>query len=474
MIVSWLLSVANIIFLAMTTNTSSSSSSPPLLLLEKKAIVLIDPVTEYKPVISAALAKNLIVMAVQLSPVEDRMRKFVPTPATLKEAGVHHVLDLQDRDVYACVHALKVLQQQPTNIISIQGVVPLAETAVDFSDTISAMLGVPHHNPLELAISRRDKGFMKEAVRSSGLRVAQFARLALDESSSSSSSLSSVQELVQHKMTQLGMDLPVVVKTPQGFSSTDVYICKSFQEAVTAVESILNSIGPDGRRVRQALLEEYIGGTEFAVNLMACQETIVVTDVWKYVKNEQARYSSAEICNPNDPLLESVVSYAVGVAKAVGIHFGAGHVELKAQEQADGCYLDPVMMEVGARLSGGRKATMTQAVLNGKWDPFAALIDSHSGIQPQVMDSYTPKHFVRHLFLPIDKSGTVERVHILNMSELPSMHSHAMIVKEGDIVKETTDITSCAGFVWLVGDRSQVETDTQSILSSFRLQIKET
>jgi hypothetical protein len=205
---------------------------------------------------------------------------------------------------------------------------------------------------------------------------------------------------------------------------------------------------------------------------MACQGTIVVTDVWKYAKTVQARYSSAEICDPNDPSLESIISYATGVAQAVGIHFGAGHVELKAQEQGDGCYVDPVMMEVGARLSGGRKATMTQAALNGEWDPFVALIDSHSGIQPQVMDSYTPKHFVRHLFLPIEKSGTVERVQI-DMAELPSMHSHAMIVKEGDIVKETTDITSCAGFVWLVGDRSQVETDTQSILSSFRLQIKE-
>lgn len=433
-----------------------TTSSPPL----EKAIVLLDPVTEYKPVILAALAKNLIVLAVQLSPVEDRMRKFVPTPAMLKEAGVHHVLDLQDRDVYACAHALKVLQQQQPTNLSIQGVIPLAETAVDFSDTISAMLGLPHHNPLELAISRRDKGFMKEAVRASGLRVAQFARLA------------SVQEL-QTQMTELGIDLPVVVKTPQGFSTTDVFICKSFQEAETALESILNSIGPDGRRVRQALLEEYIGGTEFAVNLMAFQERIVVTDVWKYVKTDQARYSSAEICDPNDPSLESIVSYAMGVAKAVGINFGAGHVELKAQEQADGCYVDPVMMEVGARLSGGRKATMTQAALNGEWDPFAALIDSHSGIQPKVMDRYSPKRFVSHLFLPIEKSGTVRRVKI-DVSELSSMHSHAMIVKEGDIVKETTDITSCAGFVWLVGDRSQVEIDTTSILSSFQLQIKET
>ena len=31
-----------------------------------------------------------------------------------------------------------------------------------------------------------------------------------------------------------------------------------------------------------------------------------------------------------------------------------------------------------------------------------------------------------------------------------------MIVKKGDVVKETTDITSCAGFLWFIGDKKDV------------------
>jgi phosphoribosylamine-glycine ligase len=66
--------------------------------------------------------------------------------------------------------------------------------------------------------------------------------------------------------------VPIVVKTPLGFSSTGVFICETIEEARTAVESIVGKIGPDVRHTQQALLEEYIEGREFAVNLMVSLE----------------------------------------------------------------------------------------------------------------------------------------------------------------------------------------------------------
>jgi hypothetical protein len=49
--------------------------------------------------------------------------------------------------------------------------------------------------------------------------------------------------------------------------------------------------------------------------------------MWKYSKNERARYDSAEICNPAD--YPELTSYAVEVARAVGIQYGAAHVGSK-------------------------------------------------------------------------------------------------------------------------------------------------
>jgi hypothetical protein len=39
-------------------------------------------------------------------------------------------------------------------------------------------------------------------------------------------------------------------------------------------------------------------------------------------------------------------------------------------------WIDPTMIEVGARLSGGHKSEMAQLVVVG-WAPFSALIDAH-------------------------------------------------------------------------------------------------
>eukprot|EP00956_Cyclotella_meneghiniana_P006126 scaffold7977_cov77-Cyclotella_meneghiniana.AAC.9 len=137
--------------------------------------------------------------------------------------------------------------------LEVVAVIPLSEVAVEASDMISAALSLPH-NPLKLLTARRDKGLMKEAVRSKGLAVARYAR---------------VKTLID--LEEMLLSYPVVVKTPAGMSTSDVYICSNVEEAEMALQSIVSKIGPDGRRVNEALLEEFIHGTEFAVNLMAFQ-----------------------------------------------------------------------------------------------------------------------------------------------------------------------------------------------------------
>jgi biotin carboxylase len=488
-ILTWWLTVAGS-YLVQVPLTAAMTM--PKLQPKRTAMVLVDPVTEWKQVVEAGKRMGHTIIAVSMVglDISDRMKKFLPTASTLKEAGVDHVVSMHHRDVYSCVHALKLLlvrqQEEEEERLTIQGIIPLSELAVDVSDLLAACFNLPH-NPLDTLMSRRDKGFMKESVAAAGLRIAKFARIA------------SVDEL-QHFLSQnLGLAFPIVIKTPQGFSSTDVYICQSLQEAQSALQSIVGQVGPDGRRVDQALVEEYIGGTEFAVNLMvlmrngdinsssssSLSKLVCVTDVWKYDKNDQARYSSAEICDPNDPSLTSIVAYAKQVAQAVGIQYGAAHVELKAQNKICNTtnvngyrYEDPVMMEVGARLSGGRKATMTQAAVND-WDPFIALIQSHCGQQvvPSSSMDFTPNLFVRHVFLPIEEAGKIQAIEWLldttststNHHKLTTLHSSAMIVKVGDTVSKTTDITSCAGFVWLVGEREQVNQETEHVLATFKL-----
>ncbi|KAL7433782.1 hypothetical protein ACHAXM_003727 [Skeletonema potamos] len=429
----------------------------------ESAIVLIDPVTDWKNVVDAATSLGRVVIAVQL-PAETlpaKFRSFIPNASALKEGGVDHILSVEQRDVFSISQQLQILAADRN--LKLMGVIPLSELAVEVSDCVASCLGLAH-NRLDRVTARRDKGLMKNAVKSAGLRIANYARVA------------SMQD-VNDAMSRLSLCYPIVLKTPAGMSTTDVYICSNAKEASKAIVSILGKVSPDGRRVEKALLEEYIGGVEFAINLMAfsnydnnTQPRTLVTDVWKYEKTKQARYGQAQMCNPADH--PTLIAYALKVAEAVGISVGAAHLELKAEE-VQGSYINPVMIEVGARLSGGRKSIMTQASVQN-WNPFEALIRSHCfeacQIVPQHANFLTPNKFARHIFLPVEKRGCIESIE-LDVSSLSTLHSSAMLVNVGDIVDETTDIISCAGFVWLVGEREQVENDTNTVISSFALSV---
>lgn len=68
--------------------------------------------------------------------------------------------------------------------------------------------------------------------------------------------------------------------------------------------------------------------------------------------------------NPHDRKYSALVKYAEGVCRAVGIKFGMAHIEIKAPyDEKLGRWRDPAMIEVGARLAGGRKAVMAEATI---------------------------------------------------------------------------------------------------------------
>lgn len=81
---------------------------------------------------------------------------------------------------------------------------------------------------------------MKNTVESAGLRIAKYARVA------------SMQD-VNDAMSQLSLCYPIVLKTPAGMSTTDVFICSDDEETSNAIVSIVGKNSPDGRRVEKVL-----------------------------------------------------------------------------------------------------------------------------------------------------------------------------------------------------------------------------
>jgi hypothetical protein len=174
--------------------------------------------------------------------------EFFPTAEALLEVGMHQVYEPpmgSKFDIVECAANLKTIEAQQN--LRFLGVVPCREAAVDFSDILGALLGLTVVNDLGLASARRDKGLMKVAVANAGLRVAKYARLTQSDGSD-----------VLKALDELDLQYPVVVKTPRGMSTMDVYICNNEGEAVQHTAEIVRSVGPDGRKTQYALLEEFL------------------------------------------------------------------------------------------------------------------------------------------------------------------------------------------------------------------------
>lgn len=437
----------------------------------QNAIVLLDPkIPDCNHLIEASKKRGLMVMAVVPKPNDgsNALTEFYPRAEDLLEVGMHQVYEPpigSKFDIVECAANLKTIESQQN--LRFLGVVPCREAAVDFADILGALLGLTVVNDLGLASARRDKGLMKVAVANAGLRVAKYARLTQGDGSD-----------VIAAVKELELDYPVVVKTPRGMSTMDVFICNSEKEAVQHASEIVRSVGPDGRKVQYALLEEFIGGEEFACNLIASPTTprgVQVTDIWLYHKiNTDGTMVNTfqEMVDPHDKKFAALVQYAEGVCRAVGIKYGMGHCELKAKwDEKRNRWVDPVMIEIAGRLAGGRKAIMAEETIPG-WRPFDAMIDAHCGFPVRMPPSFRPKQFALQVYVPSDKAGILKSVSGNDFERLPTYNDSVMLRKVGDKVVRARDLMSFAAYVWLIGDADDIKRDAHRARDEFKVEVE--
>uniref|UniRef100_A0A7R9ZID5 ATP-grasp domain-containing protein n=1 Tax=Pseudictyota dubia TaxID=2749911 RepID=A0A7R9ZID5_9STRA len=435
----------------------------------QNSIILLEPrIAECLALLESAKKRGLFVTVVNTRVFDGSMNiMYYPTAEKLLEVGVHQVYEPptgQKFSVTECANHLHTIQSQQN--LRFLGVLPLREAMVEHSDILSALLGLAVHNDLGTSSARRDKALMKQTVANAGLRVAKYARLTARDGSD-----------VRKAVEELELEFPVVVKTPRGMSTCDVYICETMEEAIERSGQIVRSVGPDGTKANFSLLEEFLGGTEFAVNLIACPTTyrgVQVTDIWQYDKiitdgSNVNRWQT--MVDPHDPKYAAMVRYAEGVCRAVGIRYGLGHCEIKAKwDEKRQRWVDPAMIEIGARLAGGRKAIMASKTIPG-WYPFDALLDAHCGFPLRVPPSFSPVKVARHVYVPSDKTGILRSYTGADFQRLSTYDDHIMFCEVGKPIKRAVELMSFAGQVWLIGTLEQVEKDAEAARNDFNVEV---
>jgi biotin carboxylase len=326
------------------------------------------------------------------------------------------------------------------------------ESGVELAEQLAPMV-VPHRaNVPELAPARRDKWAMAKAVAAAGLAV--IPQICTDD-------IDEVRAWIEREGLA-GHDLVIkppksastdgVVKVPGGMGWADVF---------TAGLGRVNQFGAVEDRL---LVQKFMTGTEYVVDTFSQHGKHDLVDVCRYHKVDNgphmAVYDTMRWVPEDDPVIRDLLQYTSGVLDAVGMRFGAAHVEIM---NTDG---GPVLIELGARPHGGGQPRFNRiATEDSQVDrTVLALV---GGPQDDVSAGY---RLVRHqmcVFHIAPASGVVRNAGVLDaIKDLPSHHFSVQHLADGDHVAVTKSLVDSLEFGFAIlshPDFAQIEQDHQVI-----------
>jgi biotin carboxylase len=319
------------------------------------------------------------------------------------------------------------------------------ESGVELAEQLAPLVLPDRCNVPALAAARRDKWRMATAVAAAGLPV--IPQICTDDVDAVAAWLS-LEGLV-------GRDL--VIKPPKSASTDGVVKVPGGRGWADVFAAQLGRVNQFGDVDDRLLVQKFVTGTEYVVDTFSDDGRHGIVDVCRYSKVDNgphmAVYDAMRWVAPDDPAVPPVVGYARAVLDAVGVRFGAAHIEI--MDTADG----PVLIELGARPHGGGQPRFNRIATGDSQIDRAV----RSLVGADVPTDY---RLLRHqlcVFHIAPASGVVRNVAALDAVEaLPSHHFSVRHLVEGGQVVATRSLVDSLefGFVMLSHpDANQVERD---------------
>ncbi|MEV4635911.1 ATP-grasp domain-containing protein [Actinoplanes sp. NPDC049548] len=209
------------------------------------------------------------------------------------------------------------------------------EPGVLLADALSRELGLPMNDPGR-SEARRDKYEMIEALRDAGLHCA-------DQFTSGD-----VEGIVD--WLRQGRGFPVVVKPRRSAAGDSVFICAGEAQVRAAVEAVLGSETIYGETNPQVLVQSFLPGTEYVVDMVTHGGRRYVCGVWEYSKrllpSGRNIYDRERLLDPGEAPVPELTAYVDRALDALGVRFGPTHAEVILTPEG------PALVEVGCRIAG--------------------------------------------------------------------------------------------------------------------------
>ena len=399
-------------------------------------------------------------------------------------AGRFFVQQLIKRD-YKCIHIQSVLQpgskfytlQNPhdylclfvycndiTQLIAdikskyiIINVIAGSESGVELAHQLAQQLCLKR-NADELVLERRNKYLMVEALRRNNLNtVEHFKTNDLDMARS--------WALLHNKW-------PIVVKPLDSAGSDNVFICTDISQVENAFLTIIGSQTIFDKDCHEVLLQSYLLGNEYVVNLVSCNGIHFVVELRMYHKqnlNGRHMYDYEELIDFTGTVQAQLIDYAKKVADAVGIQYGPSHIEVMLT--ANG----PVLVEIASRISGATHVEVSNVALG--YNVVDLTIDSYFDevkFMSYLAQIATVQKYESIVDIATEQEGYVKQLPSQQfISDLPSVESVRFNINLGDYLHKTISLVNSPAKIHLVHDvKTQIQQDMNIIKQLFSNELK--
>ncbi|MHA7841171.1 MAG: ATP-grasp domain-containing protein [Gammaproteobacteria bacterium] len=350
-----------------------------------------------------------------------------------------------------CIHEkdISLILEKLSSIKNkIKGVVSCTEPGVDTACLLAHALHLPCNDPKNIQIFR-NKRLMRDFLKNKSLPSIHYKVCK---------TISDVNEFLESNI------LPVVIKTPQGAGSDQVFFCRTKEDVNKNFNIIVNSKNLFGLKTSYALLENFIVGQEYVFDLFIDGKTVHLIDIWKYKKNINKLggfiYEKAILQNMENNFFEKTYDYLKQILQNIeGINRGSIHAEVIINERGE-----PTLVEMGARIAGSGFAELIAESIN--FNPFIENIKVFTEENYSMpTESINRLNYSAVVFVPNDQYGLFKGIIGMDSAlKLASYYKHKIYVQYGDTLTPTTDLQNNIALFFLKNtDKSQLLKDVDYI-----------
>lgn len=304
------------------------------------------------------------------------------------------------------------------------------EPGVLLADALSRELGLPLNDPGR-SEARRDKYEMIEALRDAGLHCAEQI------------SSGDVHDVVD--WLRRGRGLPVVVKPRRSAAGDSVFICTTEAQMQAAVEAVLGSETIYGEANPHVLVQSFLPGTEYVVDMVTHEGQRYVCGVWEYRKrllpSGRNIYDRERLLDPDEAPVPELTAYVDRALEVLGVRFGPTHAEVIVTPEG------PALVEVGCRIAGNMHPGFHDRCAGANQATLSAL----EVLRPRdFLDSYAGRHYDKRYeavccTTSTTLDGVVDRIDervVTEIAALDSVYRFDVKIEPGGRIRPTVDLYS--------------------------------